>query len=252
MNLWQRLVMKPVIEQPKAPSTAVASRWLVDRLDRDVWPNFANYPRTNMHLCNLFISALSNVARTGRTVNNDDKKFLTLVLSFQCGWSATAVEHMGDPGFCYIRHRWSHLDLMPILDDMTYEEEVRWMPKYISCERVTTILLASKDRFYVYDAEDDSLLDAGSTLEEVYNGLRQFEYVYGLPEVPPYMRTWPESYYYFPDYERDRTLMFEVTPFHPDPDEIEDWDDWDDWDDENQETDPVDAREGCHEPYALH
>jgi hypothetical protein len=237
MNLWQRLVMKPVIKQPKAPSTAVASRWLVDRLDQDIWPNFANYRRKNMHLCNLFISALSNVARTGRNVNDDDKKFLRLVLSFWCGWSATAVEHMGDPGFSYIRNRWSHLDLMPILDNMTYEEEVKWMPEYISCERVTTILLASKTQYYVYDVEDDCLLDAGSTLEEVYNGLRQgYTYNFKLPEVRPFKRIFPDNHEYFPDYERDRTLIFEVKPFYPDPDEMEDWADWDY---ESEETEPV-------------
>jgi hypothetical protein len=111
---------------------------------------------------------------------------------------------------------------MPILDDMTYEEEVRWMPKYISCERVTTILLASKTRYYVYNVEDDYLLDAGSTLEEVCNGLRQYDYAFGLLQVWPFMTTYPDNYCY---YERDRTLMFEVKSFHPDPDEIKDWDD---------------------------
>jgi hypothetical protein len=131
---------------------------------------------------------------------------------------------------------------MPILDDITYEEEIRRMPKYICVESATTILLASKTQYYVYDVEDDHLLDAGSTLEEVYNGLRQaLAYDFGLPGVQPYRRTYPDNYYHFPDYERDRTLMFEVKPFHPDPDEIEDWDD-EDWDDED--TDPKDVRRG--------
>jgi hypothetical protein len=197
-----------------------------------------------MHLCNLLISALSNVSRTGRTVNDNDKKFLRLVLSFWCGWSATAVEHMGDPGFCYIQHRWPHLDLMPILDDMTYEEEVRWMPKYISCERATIILLASKNRYYIYHIQDDDLLDAGSTLEEVYKRLRKAHaYNLRLPTVKPFKKTYPDNYFYFPDYERDRTLTFEVKPFHPNPNELED-SDGDEEDDEDEETDPVGVLEG--------
>jgi hypothetical protein len=201
-------------------TSTVTSPWLVGIVDKCIWPITHPHFRKNTHLTNLFCSALSNVHRAGRTVSDGEHKFLLLVLSYWRGWSATSVQHMQDPAFCYIRHRWSNLDLHPILDNMTYEEEVHWMPKYIICGRATTLLFASKDRYYVYETETDSLMDAGATLEEVYNGLWQGSPCYlldtGWEEVPPFMEINSDPYYHFADYDvPSRKLEYPVQPFHP-------------------------------------
>jgi hypothetical protein len=83
----------------------------------------------------------------------------------------------------------------------------------------TTILLASKDRYYIYQVETDELQDAGSTLEEVYYGLRRassYDLIGdAMPYVPAFVETYCENYCYFPDYDWKRKLMWEVIPFHP-------------------------------------
>ena len=108
---------------------------------------------------------------------------------------------------------------MPVLDNMTYMEEITWMPQAIPCEVATHILLASSDRFYLYLVEFDELFHAGSTLKDVYEGLRQTESVStmsGCPcqDVEPLEERWPDHLLHFPDYTlSDRKLLYEVVPF---------------------------------------
>jgi hypothetical protein len=201
-------------------SALIPSCWLVTPMDRLAWPKLGFRVRMNTHLSNLFFSAVSNIERTGRTLNDEERRMLRLVLSYWCGWSATAVEHMNDPCFCYIRHRWSNIQhLEPILDDMTFVEEIRWMPRAVCCERASTLLLASPDRYYVYSVECDTLFDAGSTLKEVYEGLKGIEWVdtlhgCGWEELPPYIETNSDSISHFPDYDIfHRTLLYDIAPF---------------------------------------
>jgi hypothetical protein len=66
----------------------------------------------------------------------------------------------------------------------------------------------------------------------IYNGLpKSYTYYLELPIVQPFRITYPDNYNYFADCKRNRTLlniMFEVKPFHPDPDEVENCDDSED------------------------
>ena len=198
--------------------------WLVAPFDTKAWPKLGFTVRYNYHLSNLFISAVSNIerARVGQKLDDKERKYLHLVCSFWVGWSATAIEHMKDPAFCYIRHRYRQIkDLTPVLDNITYVELVAWMPRSISIDMATHLLLASSDRYYVYLVEFDELLDAGPTLKDVYEGLRQVQWVatlHGCPweAVEPF-ETWEVDHFlYFPDYDHfDRTLLWEIVPFVP-------------------------------------
>jgi len=191
--------------------------WLIAPIDREAWPTHNFKYRVNYHLCNLFQSAVSNVQRADHTLNDDDRKYLRLLVSFWRGWSATAISHMQDPAFCYLRHRYAAVgNLEPILDDMTYPEEVLWMPRPIDCAIATTLLLATPDRFYVYVVELDTLFDSGSTLKEVYEGLKKaksFDLMKGSgwKSVEPFEANL-DSISYFPDYD-NRRLLYEIPPF---------------------------------------
>ena len=135
---------------------------------------------------------------------------------------------MNDPAFCYIRHRYRQIkDLTPVLDNITYVELVAWMPRSISIDMATHLLLASSDRYYVYLVEFDELFDAGPTLKDVYEGLRQVHWVatlHGCPweAVEPF-ETWEVDHFlHFPDYDHfDRTLLYEIVPFVPPTDEAQ-------------------------------
>jgi hypothetical protein len=102
---------------------------------------------------------------------------------------------------------------------MTHMEEIRWMPRDVCCEVVTTILLASADRYYVYSVECDAKFDAGSILQEVYEGLRKFDTIailYGCEreELDPYIETNSDSILHFLDYRhQNRILWCNVVPF---------------------------------------
>lgn len=203
-------------------SALIPSCWLVTPLDRLTWPNLSLNVRMNTHLSNLFISAVSNIERTGRKLDDNDKKILRVILSFWSGWSATAVEHMNDPAFCYIRHRYSQIkNLEPILDSITYMEEVAWMPKKVSCEIANILLLGSLDRYYVYLVRYDALFEAGSTLKEVCDGLKGVYCIdtldgSGWKEVDPFIELNIHSWAYFPDYSGfTRELMYDVALFIP-------------------------------------
>src|SRR5208282_4392924 len=74
----------------------------------------------------------------------------------------------------YIKHQFSHIEnLHPILDDMTWPEEVQLFVDEYGPGYPGYLLFANPTSFYFYVYDGDYLLKAGDTLEEVYWGLRQ-------------------------------------------------------------------------------
>ena len=119
-------------------------------------------------------TAVENVKKAGHTLDSNNEKYLRYVLCFFTGWSATSNEHQNDTWIKYIQHRFSHIEnLIPILDDMTWPEEISSLPSGYGPGVPVFMLFANKDYFFVYYYEFDELLRAGSTLEEVYSGLHR-------------------------------------------------------------------------------
>jgi hypothetical protein len=137
------------------------------------WPSSKTITRTNSHLRNDFESALANVIRgTGRTPDRDEQAYLRFLLQYPEGWSATDVDHMDHPAFRYIYQRWPHLDLYPVLDDVTWPEEEPYLPQMVAAHDACFFLLATPENYYIYQYADNDLFNAGSTLEDVYWGVR--------------------------------------------------------------------------------
>ena len=148
---------------------------LQSSVDPAIWgPRFPG-KRWNTHPSNLFISAVENVERTGRSLDEQDRKYLRWLLTWYYGWSATPSAHFEDDCFQFIRYCYPNLQLEPILDDVTFPEEVAWMPYKRHINDPFFLLLASPTHYYVYAAFDDSMYDAGTTLKGVYEGLRDTE-----------------------------------------------------------------------------
>lgn len=123
-------------------------------------------------------TAVENIKKAGHSLNSTDVKYLRDVLCFFTGWSATSPEHHNDAWVKYIQHRFSHIEnLVPILDDMTWPEEISSLPSEYGPGIPTFMLFANKDDFFVYYYEFDELLRAGSTLEDVYYGLDQSKWL---------------------------------------------------------------------------
>jgi len=200
---------------------------LQSSVDPAIWgPRFPG-KRWNTHPSNLFISAVSNIERTGRSLGEEDRKYLRWLLTWYYGWSATPSAHFDDGCFKFIRYCYPNLQLDPILDDITFPEEVAWMP----CKRHITepffLLLASPTHYYVYAAFDYSMYEAGTTLKEVYEGLRNTEAFHlgmkgsGWTEIE--IRTLSprlDDSIIFPKYDSG-VLIDEPDEFWPDSDEDE-------------------------------
>jgi hypothetical protein len=83
---------------------------------------------------------------------------------------------MNDPWVQFFNIRYPQLKrLVPILDSMTYLEELIDFPDGYAFKEPRFFLLATADSYFFFDATDgeDGLRIAGETLEEVYTGLRE-------------------------------------------------------------------------------
>ena len=152
----------------------------VQIIPRGVWSYEPNSPISiQTHLKSNFADAVNLVRATGRTVSEVDEKYLRLLLTHHCGWSATYPEHMDDLWVKFFDTRYPQLQgLVPILDSMTYLEELAYFPDGYNFRPPRFFLLATNDSFFIYDATDgeDGLRIAGETLEDVYNGMKDWRW----------------------------------------------------------------------------
>ena len=131
------------------------------------------------HLKSIFEDAVKLIKATGRDLSATDEKYLHLLLTHNCGWSATYPEHMNDEWVKFFEIRYPQLKgLVPILDLMTYQEELAQFPDGFSFPAPHFFLLTTSDCYYIYNATDgeNELCIAGNTLEEVYIGLKEWKW----------------------------------------------------------------------------
>jgi len=153
-------------------------------IPKGAWPKeFTNCPNrvtVQTHLKSTFADAINRLKATGRTLSPKDEKYLRLLLTHWCGWSATYPEQMNAPWWAdFFPVSYPQLKgLVPILDSMTYMEELIDFPDGHHFKAPQFFLLATPDCYFVYDATDaeEGLLSAGETLEEVYHGLKEWRW----------------------------------------------------------------------------
>lgn len=153
----------------------------VQIIPKTVWPRESDcVVSVRTHLKSTIADAVNNLTSTGRNLSLVDEKYLRLLLTHPCGWSATYPEHFQDSWVEFFHVRYPQLEgLVPILDSMTYREELKDFPEDHYFRRPRFILLATSDRYFIWDASDwgqDGLFYAGDTLEEVFTGLRDWRW----------------------------------------------------------------------------
>jgi hypothetical protein len=120
-----------------------------------------------------FEDAVENIKLTGRDFSVSDEHWLRLLLLHWYGWSATKVKHANDGWVKFLRRLYGHLDgLMPILDSLTWPEDLVHYPTGYYPREPSFFLLATPHYYYVFDFEGLTLFRAGNSLEEVYIGLK--------------------------------------------------------------------------------
>ena len=153
-------IQSPLIILPDGP-------WLTDK------PHYVHKSHIMTQDENYRIAA-DNIAATGRIWEEEDEKYLRYLLCYPSAWCATTSSHHEDAWVQYIRHQFPHVkNLRPILDDMTWPEEIKLLPGDYGPGFPEYQLLANATTFYFYNFDTDALFRAGNTLEEVYHGLRQ-------------------------------------------------------------------------------
>jgi hypothetical protein len=150
----------------------------VELVSSDIWPNDGPSVTVKTHLRSTLSDATKLLENTGRTLSAEGEKHLKLLLTHPCGWSATYIEHMNDSWVEFFHVRHPSLNLVPILDSMTYAEEVERLPDGLNPVRPQFFLLANSDSYFIYDNTDtvEALFRAGNTLEEVYMGMRDWRW----------------------------------------------------------------------------
>ena len=74
------------------------------------------------------------------------------------GWSAISSKHHEDAWVHYVKYRFSHIDnLQPILDDMTWPEEIELLADEYGTGFPNYLLFANPKSFYFYDFDPDWL-----------------------------------------------------------------------------------------------
>jgi predicted RNase H-like HicB family nuclease len=132
--------------------------------------------RMNTRLTNNIEDALTNLSKAGCLVSESEKTFLSYIITHRLAWSASDPQHMEEPCFKYIQHSFRHLGhLYPILDDIWWPEVVESLPDGINPSFLLRVLLSNEQNYYVYLPEVDIMYKAGSTLEEVFQGLKEFK-----------------------------------------------------------------------------
>jgi hypothetical protein len=131
---------------------------------KGVWPKRNIRLRVKTHLKSTFTDAVTLLNVTGRTLSPDDKEYLRLLLTHDCGWSATYPSHINDLWVKYFHEMYPQLEgLIPISDTMTYLEELRDLPEGHAPNGPDFFLLATPKRYYVLDVTDgeEALFEVG-------------------------------------------------------------------------------------------
>ena len=178
----------------------------VQIIPQGVWPKEStNRISIQTHLKSTFPDAVKLLQGTGRDLSPSDEIYLHLLLTHTCGWSATYPEHMNDDWVQFFNIRYPQLKgLVPILDSVTYREELSSFPFGFLFKSPRFFLLATSDCYYIYDATDgeDGLRIAGKTLEEVYTGLMDWRWADSSEDPWGYykMEEYLDPSKYFPTY----------------------------------------------------
>jgi hypothetical protein len=164
--------------------------------------------------------AIRNVELTGRKLGNGEKDSLKILATHWCKWSPTVAEHRNDSWVRLIRHAYPILEgLQPVFDSLIWPNEIAQYPLGYIPSQPWLFLFATKTGFYIYDYQNDTMFEAGKTLREVIDGMRNQRWK--LPdrwdELDCTMSEDPTDY--FPVYEmikhtvEDHPLEYEMREF---------------------------------------
>lgn len=192
----------------------------IDILPKDVWGTATDQLVVRTHESVDIAEAVRNMERSGRKLDDEEKNYLKILASHWCKWSPTVAEHRNDPWVLLIRHAYPGLDgLEPVFDSLIWPNEIARYPLGYVPMRPWLFLFAAQTGFYIYDFQGDTMFEAGGTLRQVIDGMRNQRWT--LPDmwddVPCTFSEDPSDY--FPVYEmvkhtaQEHPLEYEIREF---------------------------------------
>jgi len=103
--------------------------------------------------------------------DSSEQSFLRHLLEDPFGLSATTPAHHNDSWVHYLRHLYMLPHLVPILDEMTWPEDIQLLPHVYGIGTSQFTLLADSDMFYFFNLDGHALYAAGTTVEVVNWGV---------------------------------------------------------------------------------
>jgi hypothetical protein len=195
-----------------------------DIVRKEVWGWNADKLVLRTHAKADGIDAVRNVESTGRKLTGEERTDLCTIMLHSCWWSPTAAEHRNDSWMRYLQFTYPQLEgLQPVLDSLIWPDEITRYPIGLPPLPPWLFLLATATRFYVYNFQDGSMMEAGENMRDVLDGLKleRWHGKHRWKEVPEEVEMDPRDY--FPVYDNvphttdEHELMQELQEF---PEEI--------------------------------
>src|SRR5271163_437202 len=150
---WQLLEFKVASTQVLSVLDEMKHKFpipLVELVPKGNWDSKTDVLLTKTHRHSHVSDAIRNVEKTGRRIGKEEYPDFELLLTHWCGWCPTSDEHMNDDWMNYLRAEYLHLgNLVPVLDSLTWPDELREYPPGIDPIMPFLFLLATSDAYYV-------------------------------------------------------------------------------------------------------
>jgi hypothetical protein len=173
----------------------------IERLPKEIWETETDLLVLKTHSALGIKVAVLNAEATGRKLTEEEIKYLELLATHWCGWSPTSADHREDSWVSYLRYAYPSLaDLQPVLDSLIWANEISRYPTGHVPRPPWLFLLATRERYFIYNFQEVAMMDAGDTLMEVFEGMKKGRWMEDMWESVP-RRGRKEPCDYFPVYD---------------------------------------------------
>lgn len=150
----------------------------IELLPKEIWGSDTDELVVKTHNVLCIGEAVRNAEATGRKLAAEEIRYLELLATHWCGWSPTSADHRDDSWVSYLRYAYPSLvGLQPILDTLIWANEISQYPIGDVPRPPWLFLLATKDRYFVYNFQECAMMDAGETLKEVFEGMMKHRWI---------------------------------------------------------------------------
>lgn len=180
----------------------------IEILRQEVWETNTDQLVLRTHDALDIEEAVHNVEVVGRKLSSEEVEHLQRLASHWCAWSPTSPEHRNDPWVRYLRYAYPSLTgLQPVFDSLIWPNEISRYPIGHIPMPPWLFLLATKEKYYVYNFQYCAMMEAGDTLMEASEGMMKQRWTGEDKWTMLLWRGMKEPCDYFPVYDNVKHTM---------------------------------------------